>query len=289
MTPRNASMEIFFDGLLTEPRLDHPEGIAIHPVDGSVWCGGERGQIFRIAGGEIEQVASTDGFCLGIAFNRAGDLYICDLAHAAVLRLDANTGQLETFADGADGRAFVSPNFVLVDAEDQVYVSDNGVPNEPGPGIFRFEPDGAGQLWHPGPFNFANGMALSADGQTLYVACSWAREIVAIPIGADGSAGEASVVTELPGMLPDGLAVGADGQIYVACYEPSRILVVDPGTGEWSVFADDPDAHTLCHPTNIAFVGEDLLAANLGRWHVTRISAGVGGVPVPPAVDSASG
>ena len=38
---------IFYDGLLTEPRLDHPEGLAVHR-DGSAWCGGERGQIYRI-------------------------------------------------------------------------------------------------------------------------------------------------------------------------------------------------------------------------------------------------
>jgi hypothetical protein len=27
----------------------------------------------------------------------------------------------------------------------------------------------------------------------------------------------------------------------------------------------------LCHPTNVAFRGGTLFAANLGRWHVTAI------------------
>ncbi len=34
-----SAASVFFDGLLTEPRLDHPEGLAVHK-DGSVWCGG---------------------------------------------------------------------------------------------------------------------------------------------------------------------------------------------------------------------------------------------------------
>ena len=50
--------KVFYDGLLTEPRLDHPEGLAVHR-DGSIWCGGERGQIYRIEpdGSSMEQIA----------------------------------------------------------------------------------------------------------------------------------------------------------------------------------------------------------------------------------------
>jgi gluconolactonase len=28
----------------------------------------------------------------------------------------------------------------------------------------------------------------------------------------------------------------------------------------------------ICHPTNIAFDGSTLYAANLGRWHITHIA-----------------
>lgn len=273
-------MDVFFDGLLGATRLDHAEGVAVHP-DGSVWCGGERGQIFRISDGTIEQVASTEGFCLGVAFDAEANLYVCDMAHAAVFRLDTRTGKLDRFADGADGRPIVGPNFVAVDSEGRIYVSDNGVPHEPGPGVYRFRPSGEGELWHPGPLNFANGMALSADERTLYVSESWARRITAVEIGEDGERGGQRTVVELPGMIPDGLAIDVDGALYVGCYEPSRVLRVDPDSGTWSVLAEDPDAHVLCHPTNIAFAGEDLLVANLGRWHLTRIPVGVRGHPLP--------
>ncbi|MFM8485773.1 MAG: hypothetical protein ACKOCH_05525, partial [Bacteroidota bacterium] len=50
--------------------LDHPECVAVHP-DGSVWAGGEAGQIYRISpdGRVVEEVANTGGFVLGLAFS----------------------------------------------------------------------------------------------------------------------------------------------------------------------------------------------------------------------------
>src|SRR4051795_10910728 len=50
--------------------LDHPECLAVHP-DGSIWAGGEAGQIYRVSadGSRVDDVASTGGFILGIAFS----------------------------------------------------------------------------------------------------------------------------------------------------------------------------------------------------------------------------
>jgi hypothetical protein len=44
---------------------------------------------------------------------------------------------------------------------------------------------------------------------------------------------------------------------------------------------DDPEAHTLCHPTNCAFRGTELFNSNLGCWHVTRTEVGMAGLPLP--------
>ena len=76
------SAEVFFDGIFSEPRLRHPEGIAID-ADGDIWCGGETGEIYRISadGSSIETVASTDGFILGLAFDDDQNLYACDMRH----------------------------------------------------------------------------------------------------------------------------------------------------------------------------------------------------------------
>jgi gluconolactonase len=273
---------VLVDGTLGDPRLDHPEGVAVAP-DGSVWCGGERGQIYRVDAdaGTFEQVATTGGFCLGLAFDARGDLYVCDVAHRAVLRLSLPGGGFETFAEGAGDHRFRNPNALAFDAAGRLYVSDSLARGEPGPGLFRLEPDGGGELWLDEPLDFANGLALSPDGDAICVAETWARRITRIAIESDGSAGAQSVVAELEDALPDGLAFDAQGRLYVACYEPSQILRIEPD-GSVEVVHHDPTAHLLCHPTNVAFRGEMLIAANLGRWHLTAIDAGATGVPLPP-------
>ena len=280
-TVLNASeARVFYDGFLTEPRLDHPEGIAIHR-DGSVWCGGERGQIYRIEpdGSSMQEIASSGGFSQGLAFDAEDNLFVCDLKQAAVLRLDAKTGALEKFADDADGRSINICNHLAFGPRGELYVSDSNAFKTPGPGIFRFEPGGKGELWYGEPIDFANGLALSADGGYLYVAETFGNAISRILIGEDGSAGAREQVASMPGVLPDGLAFDKTGNLYVACYEPSQVLRVSTD-GTVARFIGDDEAHLFCHPTNLAFRGSTLFTTNLGRWHITAVETSVEGLPL---------
>lgn len=275
----------FYDGTLTEPRLRHPEGVAVDR-DGNVWCGGDEGEIYRIAadGSTLEVVASTAGFTLGLAFDGGGRLYTCDLKHAAVFRLDPVSGELTRFAEGGEGSRLRIPNFPVVDLRRScLYVSDSHRFGEPGPGIWRFDLEsGAGGLWYNRPLRFGNGMALAPDGDALFVVETWGARVLRVPIDADGAAGNAEIYVDNIERLPDGLAFDRAGNLYVSCYEPSRIYRVDRDR-RLELLIDDPEAHTLCHPTNIAFRGEDLFASNLGRWHVTRIAVGAEGLSLPLA------
>lgn len=272
---------VFFDGILGETRLNHAEGVAVD-AEGNVWCGGETGEIYRIAadGSAIELVATTRGFTLGIAFGPKGELYTCDLAHKVVFRLDLVTRRLEPFAGGPDN-PIQTPNYPAVDAgRNCLYVSDSHNLETPGPRIWRFDlASGAGEPWYEGPLNFANGMALSLDRDWLYVVETYGHRVSRIPIAADGSAGKAEVFVDGIDRLPDGLAFDVRGNLYISCYEPSRVYRATP-SGELQLLIDDPDAHTLCHPTNCAFRGTDLFTANLGRWHITRIPVGIEGAPL---------
>lgn len=282
MHPLLSKSTIFADG------LDHPEGIAVHP-DGTVWAGGEAGQIYRISadGKTVETVANTGGFILGIAFSPGSKwLAICDLGKKCIWKLDLQTYDLSLFAEGAGGHRFNIPNYAVFDENGNLYVSESGAFREVIGKILKFSPDGKGQIWHPGGFNFANGMALSPDGKYLYVVVSFLPGVERIEILPDGSAGERSLVCTLPETVPDGLAFDVEGNLYVSCYAPNRIYKVTPG-GEVTVFMDDWEAHTLSNPTNIAFGGpnlDQLFAANIGRWHLTKIDAGVKGHALPSHV-----
>jgi sugar lactone lactonase YvrE len=262
--------QVFFDGIFSDPRLQHPEGVAIGPA-GWIRCGSENGEILRIdpTGQTIECVASTGGFVLGLAFLGREALFACDLKAAALFRLDLATGDLRQFTP----KGITIPNYPVIDiARHRLLVSDSHDMASPGPGVWAYDLEsGEGGLWYDQPMAFANGMALSPEGDALYVCETFARRISRIPIRSDGSAGRAiPFATDLPG-LPDGIAFDQSGQLFCGCYEPSRVLRIAKDGGSAEVYIEDPTAHLFAHPTNIAFDGAALYTANLGRWHITRI------------------
>lgn len=272
---------IFFAGTLSEPQLNHPEGIAV-ATDGAVWCGGSAGEIYRIEpdGSAIARVATTGGFSLGMAFDGRGRLYVCDLKHRTVFRFDPSSNDLVEFPRLTAGRRMVAPNLPVVDTERScLYVSDSNLAHEPGPGIYRFDLEtGEGDLWYAGPLDFANGMALDGDGARLYVVESWGYRIVAIPIGSDGEPGEAEpIISDLDG-IADGVSYGPDGRLYIAFYAPSRICRVATTGGPLETVMHDPICNLLCHPTNVAWRQGELFASSLGGCNITSIDLGTQGL-----------
>lgn len=262
---------IRFDGMLSSPRLDHPESVAVAP-DGSLWCGGEAGQIYRIEGNTIEEVANTGGFILGVAFDATGNLFACDIGRTEVWRLDANTNALEPLSGSLHGHQLITPNFALPLPDGSLLVTDSGIAHEPRTGVVRFA-DGDGSIWLDEPLNFANGLALSPDARTVYIAESWSHRILAVDVDSSfRPRGPARLHCDLPGYIPDGITVDTDGTLYVGCYEPSAVLRVSASGKEIDVLSDDATAHELCHPTGVVVSGRELLVANLGRWHITSIS-----------------
>ena len=267
---------VFADG------LDHPECVALHP-DGSVWAGGEGGQIYKISndGTQLNEVANTGGFILGIAFNPTGDwLIICDLKNHCLWKLDSYSYELVKFSEGADEHKYNIPNYAVFDDAGNCYVSESGAFREICGKILKYDTQGNGSVWHNGPFNFANGLALNHTQDYIFVVSSWLPGVEKVAIGPDGSAGERSVYCTLPKTVPDGIAFDFEGNLLVSCYTPNRIFKIAPDQTA-TVLVDDWEAHTLSNPTNVAFGGPDndqLYVSNLGRWHILKIEYGQKGM-----------
>jgi gluconolactonase len=271
--------EVFFDGVFSEPRLQHPEAVAVGP-DGWVWCGNENGEVLRIAadGSRIELVAQAGGFTLGLAFEGDRALFFCDSKDKAVYRLDLASRRVARFSPPG----IRIPNYPVVDTRRRrLLVSDSYDFVNRGPGVWAYDlATGEGGLWYREPMTFANGMALAPSGDALFVCETFARQIARIDFDGNGAAAGASVFAgDLPG-LPDGIAFDAGGNLFVGCYEPSRILRIAPDGRTAEVYIEDATAHLLAHPTNIAFDGPALFTANLGRWHVTRIASDTNASPL---------
>ena len=262
--------------------LDHPEGVAV-AANGSVYAGGEAGQIYRISpdGKAVELIASTGGFCLGLAFDPEENLFICDIKRRAVLKLTPK-GELSVFVDIIQGRQLLMPNFGVFDSNGNFYFSDSGEWKKASGVIYRVSPDGKGEIFSHGPFHFANGLALDASQQYLYVVESNLHRVLRIAIRADGTPGEADVYAEGILSCPDGLAFDAAGNLYVTAYGSSALYRVSPDR-RMDLLCQDVESELLCLPTNCAFGGpqfDQLLVANLGHQHLSVLDLKVKGQPL---------
>jgi gluconolactonase len=259
--------------------LDHPEGVAVDS-EGIVYCGGEAGQVYRIdpANGSTEIFGNTGGYCLGITLHADGRVFVCDPAKHAVLVIGSN-GSCEVFANRCNDQPFRTPNFAVFDRSGSLYVSDSGDWEAVNGCIYRISPEGSVSLFHGGPLSFANGLALDDEEKNLYVVESTAHRVLRIPIEDGGSAGEAVEFARDLARVPDGLAFDHAGRLYVTCYASDTIYRCS-AEGTIQILCTDPDGYVLNRPTNCAFLGNDLLIANLGGEHIAALNVGTTGMPL---------
>ena len=251
--------------------LDHPECVAID-ADGTLYAGGEAGQIYRIDGdGSQRQITAIGGFLLGIALDGQGRIHACDCARRTVWLVERD-GTATPQSTGAPERFFTVPNYPIFDCEGNLYVSDSGDYWHPtGDGaILKISPQNETSLFHRGPFAFANGLAIDPTGEWLYVVQSTAPNVVRVPLSKPH--GSIEVTHRLPeGTVPDGIAATADGRVVIGCYKPDGLFVGFPN-GRVELLCEDPTGELLSRPTNVALANGRLYVANLGGWHLTSMA-----------------
>lgn len=270
MKPRSSPPTIAASG------LDHPEGLAFGP-DGTLWAGGEAGQIYRIRlpKGKVELAANVGGFNLGMAFGPDGALYVCNWGLRAVIRFDPESGTHRVFAQRAGRHRLRVPNALAFGPDRRLYVTDSGDWGKPNGAVLAFDLDGRGAVWAD-RLSFPNGIAFDPSANSLLVVQTERASVVRYRILERGAAGAAAVVCRGLAHGPDGIVCGEDGSAFVACYSNSVIYRVD-ARGRKRIIAADQIGRVLNRPTNLAFrPGERaaIYAANLGGWHITRIPLG---------------
>jgi sugar lactone lactonase YvrE len=110
-------------------------------------------------------------------------------------------------------------NDIVVDGRGNAYVDGIGFDFPGGdfaPGqVALVAPDGTVTQVADG-LAFPNGMAVSADGSTLVVAESYAEQLTAYEIAADGTLGGRRVWAATPGDHPDGICLDDTGAVWYA-------------------------------------------------------------------------
>lgn len=212
-----------------------------------------------------------------IAFDGNGRLYVIN-TQLGIYRLDTETGQQESYSspfpdlptctasappcspNAVDTPAL--PNDIAFDENGNAYVTDSMQAT-----IWRV-PSGGGQpqIWFQdarfdSPFIGANGIRLSKDRDTAYIAMTTdflgQAFIYTLPVAAPTAANLQVFHQFVPGDLPDGIAFGKSGDLYVAIATPfnSGISVLSPD-GTQSVRLGNPVGSPIFpydSPANIAF------------------------------------
>lgn len=152
------------------------------------------------------------------------DHLICDVKLAAIRRFDSNgrfvKNEIEKYCAGAE---VYCPNDLLTDSNGNIYFTDS-VRNK---GKICFSGINGVQSILANDLDYPNGLVMSFDQETLYVAESYKNRIIKVSLeGAGKMKGRIDVFAALPthssgketGNLPDGLALDRDGNLWVAHY-----------------------------------------------------------------------
>lgn len=183
----------------------------------------------------------------GLLLDREGRLVLCQHGDRRVARLNAPLTAPEpiftTLADRYEGKRFSSPNDAVFDSRGALFFTDPpyGLPEGPGDptqeipfnGVYRLGTGGEVTLLTD-ELSRPNGIALSPDEKTLYVANSDPERAIwmaydLLPFGriANGRVffDATERVAAQPG-LPDGLVVDAAGNLFAT--GPGGVLVFSP-------------------------------------------------------------
>ena len=249
--------------------LDHPEDLAIE-ADGTVWCGGEDGQIYRGGlDGAPEIVGRTPGRTYGFALGPDGACYCADVTEPGVYRV-TEAGDVERVSAGTADRAPVLPNDLAFLPSGELLYSDSGDWGGNNGCIYALAPTGETSVADSSCSAYPNGLAVSPDRTELAVVESTLSGVSVLSIDADGSLTDRRVLVEIPGTVPDGVLFDEAGRLLISCWAPDAIFRLE-ADGELTVVVHDPLRVVLNQPTNAAFLPGTtrLVVANIGDRYLS--------------------
>lgn len=215
--------------------LDFPEGPA--------WDGNEILFLSNCYGGFITKLQNNKGSVFlrasdepftfnktnGMAFGPDGLLYACEYGKGMILRFNIN-GETEIVSDGYNGKPFNRPNDLTFNKNGILYFTDpksygkdklDGV-------VYKLNIKSGEVVPVAENLAFPNGIKFSDDNKKLFVCESALNHVAVFDVDDEGNLSNKQVFIEIPGGDPDGLEFDSKGNLLVAHFGGSAVVVVSP-------------------------------------------------------------
>ena len=258
------------------------EGPVWHPDGFFYFVDVRDSKLFSIAPGQQHKLVRQTTGGNGTTFDLQGRLINCEGDARRITRTEPD-GSVTILIDKQDGKRLNRPNDVICRSDGTLFFTDPSlrVPvqdRDVGEGaVYRLTPDGQCHLvaW----VEYPNGLALSPDEKTLYVANTrWTQYIHAIELDRTGNMVRRRIFADMSidatNGVPDGMKVDITGRVFCT-----------GATGTW-VFAPDGtkigiiETPEVC--ANVAFGGPDLRTLMFtASTSVYTLRVKTPGVPVP--------
>ena len=267
-------------------QLQFPEGPIAMPDGSVILVEIMRGTLSRVMpDGEIQVVAEPGGGPNGAAMGPDGHCYICnnggfewsrssrglifpgnqasDYTTGRIEKINVETGVVEKLYTDCDGEPLKGPNDIVFDKKGGFWFTDHGknrARDRDRTGVYYATVDGQHIVEAIFPMEAPNGIGLSPDENTLYVAETPTGRLWAYALAAPGEIDRSQrpfMMAQIPDHhMFDSLAVDAEGNVCVATLINGGITI-HSADGEFAKHISMPDALT----TNICFGGEGLKTA----------------------------
>jgi gluconolactonase len=214
---------------------DYTEGVVVDH-DGNLYFSHEKIVTRVTPEGKATTWAKT-GSPNGHKILADGTHLICDASRHALLHLAADGTELQPAATKSDGKPLRGPNDLTLDpASGGVYFTDPASSDAQNPDGTVHYLDNRGDCHTVARgFAFPNGIVIRPGGKELLVAESRRNRILRFPVLAPGKLGDYTVLINLPrkgaGQIdnqPDGIALDAEGNLFIAHYGMRQVQVVSP-------------------------------------------------------------
>jgi gluconolactonase len=229
--------EIVAEQIATDGSWGNTEGAAIDSKGNLYFC--SRGTYKGIVrwnekdGAQRYLAVATKAGPGGLWVDDHDNIYLTATDERRILKVTPQK-KVSTVAQGfeKDPKVAKGPNDLVVTSNGTIYFTDpNGYYGDaPNGTIYRVDPKGKTTVFSDaitGP----NGIILSADEKTLYVAHNVAKATSKVekwPLQADGSGGQMSELATVNDCVADGMAVDREGGIWLTCYSFGAAYRINP-------------------------------------------------------------